>query len=196
MSIIAISSQDAKEYGCPNCGYRSGYSKMSGNGATLFVCAECDESFLVLAQGVKVSPFGMTSKTGETIYPQLSEHPRKGISKHGASDKRPENSGEFFYSRGIGYDECSCFVCGTDDRTGNGHPHLNNIAAFVSCRESGQRVVAMFKQGARLDYREHELDRVQVIIGACDQHLKNLETLSRLVKNDVITEDMILQAGG
>ena len=87
------------------------------------------------------------------FYPELQEHPRIGIPSHGRPDKRPEGGGEFFQSRPIGLDRVDCFVCGTGDRDGKGHIMLNNIAAYVRCKEAGERVVAMFTKGAWLDYR-------------------------------------------
>ncbi|NMB69846.1 hypothetical protein GYA27_01415 [candidate division WWE3 bacterium] len=196
MDTIAISRDDAEKYGCPYCGYQSGFNHVSGRGASVITCGECKQCFIVLSPGVNVSPFGIESGKGQKVYPKLSEHPRKGTPKHGAPDKRPEKGGEFFHSRGIGLDNCICFVCGTRDRTGRGHFCLNNIAAFVTCKAAGERVVAMFGRGARLDYREREPDRVQVKIGACDKHLSNLKKLEKLTENGVITEDMVRQAGG
>jgi len=69
----------------------------------------------------------------------------------------------------------------------------NNIAAFVQCKDAGQRVVDMFKHGAWLDYRVSEPDRVQVKVGACDKHKKNLQKLDELTSSadGVITSEMI-----
>lgn len=191
MDILAVSSESVVQWGCPYCGYRSGYSPISGGGTSVVVCGECSRSFAVLAPGVLKSTIGF----GE-LYPELSEHPRKGTPSHGTQDKRPEGGGEFFRSRGIGLDSCVCFVCGTSDRDGKGHCMLNNIAAFVVCKEAGERVVAMFAQGARLDYRKHEPDYVQVKIGACDAHLPNLKALDELTgkADGVITAQMIQEA--
>lgn len=103
--VIAISNEDMQKWGCPNCGYRSGYSHISGQGASDWTCGECGYSFIILAKGVTVSPFGVGSGKGPAIYPKLSEHPRKGTPSHGTPDKRPEGGGEFFKSRGIGLDK-------------------------------------------------------------------------------------------
>lgn len=183
---VAVLAEEVQKWGCPYCGYRSGYSPISGGGTSVVVCGECERSFAVLATGVTKSTIG----SGE-FYPELQEHPRKGTPAHGKSDKRPEGGGEFFYSRGIGLDSCTCFICGTRDRDGKGHTMLNNIAAFVQCKEAGERVVAMFQQGAWLDYREYEPDRVQVKIGACNQHLPNLKRLDQLCKDGVIKPEMV-----
>lgn len=141
---IAVSKNDYGDCGCPYCGYRSGYSPISGGGTAIVVCGECERSFAVLAVGVTKSTIGF----GE-FYPELQPHPRKGTLAHGRLDKRPEGGGEFFQSRGIGYDSCTCFVCGTKVRDGR-HSMLNNIAAFVQCREAGVRVVAMFRHRGRV----------------------------------------------
>ena len=73
---------------------------------------------------------------------------------------------------------------------------LNNIAAFVQGKTAGERVVAMFKTGARLDYRDYEPDRVQVKIGACNRHKANLERLDGLTSDGVLTQDMVTQTMG
>lgn len=186
---IAVSEKDHGDFGCPYCGYRSGYSPISGATTAVVVCGECKRSCAVLAEGVTKSTIGF----GE-FYPELQQHPRKGTPAHGKPDKRPEGGGEFFSSRGIGLDSCTCFVCKTHDRDGKGHTMLNNIAAFVQCREAGVRVVAMFPLGARLDYRDFEPDYVQVKVGACDEHLPNLERLDKLVKDGVIKPEMVTAA--
>jgi hypothetical protein len=186
---IAVLSDDVQKWGCPYCGYRSGYSPISGGGTAVVVCGECERSFAVLATGMTKSSIGFGD-----LYPELQEHPRKGTPAHGKPDKRPEGGGEFFYSRGIGLDNCTCFVCGTHDRDGKGHTMLNNIAAFVQTKEAGERVVAMFNQGAWLDYRDYEPDRVQVKIGACDKHLPNLKRLDKLTDDGIITPEMVVTA--
>ena len=181
---IAVSFKAVQQWGCPYCGYRSGHSPISGGGTVVFVCGECRRSFAILGTGVLKSTIGFGS-----FYPKLQPHPRSGIPSHGALDKRPDGGGEFFRSRGIGLDMTpGCFVCGGGERM------YSNIAAFVQCKESGERVVAMFRQGARLDYREHEPDYVQVKVGACKEHLHCLQNLDELVSNGVITEEMILTA--
>lgn len=185
-SVIAVSSAEFNEFGCPHCGYRSGYARVSIGGAAVFWCGsdECGKTFCLLGEGVTKSPFGFGD-----FYPELEPHPRQGIPSHGRPDTAPDGGGEFFRSRGIGTDVTpGCFVCG-----GNKGAY-NNIAAFVQCKEAGERVVAMFPQGAWLDYRESEPDRVQVKIGACDAHLPNLGKLHELTKDGVITAAHISEA--
>ncbi len=186
---IAVSEKDYRDFGYPYCGYRSGRSPISGRGTAVVICGECDCSFAVLGDGVARSTIGL-----DGVYPELQPHPRNGTLAHGRLDKRPEGGGEFFRSRGIGYDSCTCFVCGTNVRDEQEHSMLNNIAAFVQCREAGVRVVAMFPQGARLDYRDFEPDYVQVKVGACDEHLPNLERLDKLVGDGVIKPEMVTAA--
>ncbi len=189
---IAVAANEYQKWGCPNCGYRSGYSPISGGGTAIVSCGECEVSFAVLADDVKKSAIGFGS-----FYPELQKHPREGIDSHGKPDKQPEGGGEFFWSRGIGLDSCTCFVCGTRDRDRMGHIYLNNIAAFVQCKASGQRIIQMFDKvanGALLDYRVHEPDRIQVKIGACDAHLPNLQLLDKLCNDGVITLDRVAAA--
>jgi len=191
---IAVSGNELQEFGCPYCGYRSGSTPVSGGGGAIWQCGDndCGRSCVVLAEGVSKSPIGLGSGK-ETIYPELQDHPRRGIPAHGKSDKKPENGGEFFRSRGVGLDNTpGCFICG-----GNRGLH-NNIAAFVQCKEAGKRVVAMFDgKGACLDCREYEPDRVQVKVGACKMHTPNLERLSQLTAKEdtgVLTKEMIQEA--
>src|SRR4030042_6394738 len=186
---FAISADEHELYGCPRCGYRSGSVMVSGRGAAVISCGECDKVYVVLAKGLTRSPIGFGD-----CYPRLQQHPRKGIPKHGKSDKRPEEGGEFFCPRGIGLDDCTCFVCGTHKRDGKKETMLHNIAAFVQCKTAGERVVARFPKGADLDYRPYEPDRVQVKIGACDQHLENLKALYKLCEDGILTEEKINKA--
>lgn len=190
---IAVAAEEAQKWGCPYCGYRSGYSPISGGGTAVVVCGECERSFAVLAEGVTKSTIGF----GE-FYPELQQHPRKGTPAHGKPDKRPKGGGEFFRSRGIGIDETpGCFVSWCSRNGGRNSRYktmYNNIAAFVQCKETGERVVAMFRGGVWLDYREYEPDRVQVKIGACDKHLPNLKLLDKLCKDGVIKQEMITAA--
>lgn len=83
--------------------------------------------------------------------------------------------GEKFHPRGIGSDHTpGCFCCGGD-------PGLYaNISGFATSKESGEKIVAMFEYGARLDYRGYEPNWIQVKIGACKDHLPNLEKLCAL----------------
>lgn len=180
---IAVSLVEMKQWGCPYCGHRSGYSPISGGQTAIFTCGECGGSCAVLGDGVTKSTIGF-----DGFYPQLQPHPRRGTPSR-TPDKQPEGGGEFFWSRGIGLDSTpGCFVC-----AGEKDMH-NNIAAFVQCRESGVRVVAMFYKGARLDYRDYEPDRVQVKIGACDEHVANLRELDRLCEDGVITKEKVIAA--
>ncbi len=184
--VIAVHQTELKDYGCPYCGYRSGHPLISNSRSTLWVCGECEKKYISLPDGVKQSVIGVDS-----AYPALQEHPRKGTPARGAEDKKPTDGGEFFHSRGIGRDSTpGCFICGGEE----GLRH--NIAAFVQCKTAGERIVAMFKFGADLDYREYEPDRVQVKIGCCDDHLQQLQWLQELTrdKDGVITDNIIKEA--
>ena len=185
---IAISERDSKQWGCPYCGYRSFQGFIHYGGCAVVSCSECGQFFHILGEGILVSPI----KTKD-FAPKLSPHPRDGIPKHGKPDMRPEE-GEFFKSRGIGLDLGSCFICGTEIRCPGSNNYLNNIAAFVQCKEAGERVVGMFEKGAHLDYREHEVDRVQVKVCACDEHLAELMILNESVRDGVITTRKIEKA--
>ncbi|MEX0930601.1 MAG: hypothetical protein WDZ79_02890, partial [Candidatus Paceibacterota bacterium] len=155
-------------------------------GAAVWTCGSegCGRTCCVLADGVNRSPLGV-----DDFYPELQVHPRRGIPSHGRPDKKPDGDGEFFNCRGIGLDTTpGCFVCAGDEEL------RHNIAAFVQCRKAGERVVAMFPYGARLDCRDSAPDRVQVKIGACDAHLPNLQKLHELTREGVITTTHICEA--
>lgn len=71
-----------------------------------------------------------------------------------------------------------------------------DMPALVDSKEAGERVVGMFQlQGSRafLDYNPSEPANVQVKIGACDDHLPNLQSLRALAKEagGMITPSMI-----
>jgi len=100
-----------------------------------------------------------------------------------------------FRSRGIGLDMVPCcFVCGTKLREPRANAYLNNISAFVASKAEGEEILSWFEQGARLDYRENEPNRIQLKIGACNDHVKQLQHLhditayyGRIRQADVVT---------
>jgi hypothetical protein len=88
--------------------------------------------------------------------------------------------------RGMGQDWTpGCFVCGGK------HDLYANQSGFVTSKESGERIVALFEHGAFLDYRQYEPDWIQVKVGACKKHVPNLQKLYSLVMDD---RDMIISA--
>ena len=100
-------------------------------------------------------------------------------------------STEHFTSRGIGLESnLGCFVCGGPNE------QRHNIAAFVEDKDAGERVVGMFSQGARLDHRDYEPEYVQVKVGACDEHLLNLERLESLTleHSSIISSEIVQRA--
>ena len=186
--FLAVRDEEAIEFGCPHCGFRSGSSMLQAGGAAIWSCGECRKTSVILAEGLHRSPIGFGTEYGNA-HPKLRPHPRRGIPAHGTADRRPDGGGEYFSSRGIEMDTTpGCFVCG-------GETNLHhNIAAFVSTKAAGERVVGMFARGARVDYRPFEPDRIQVKIGACHGHFHNLECLDALVEGGVITSEVIAQA--
>ncbi|MEX2209807.1 MAG: hypothetical protein WD603_00175 [Patescibacteria group bacterium] len=189
--VIVVSAQELEKWGCPHCGFQSGQSLASTGGGTCWICGECGRFSIVLAEGLTESPIeideGIIKVGGNAHGPTLQEHPRKGIPKHGTPDERPDqDGGEHFRVRGIGRDRTpGCFVCGGEEEL------YHNIAAFVQCKASGERVVAMFETGVRLDYRDFEPNRVQVKVGACDTHRPNLDRLYELTGDGVINAERI-----
>jgi hypothetical protein len=182
-TILAVIEDEYRAYGCPYCGYRSGFTAMHVRNAMLRICGECNFSCVVVHHTLSKSPISF----GDNKFkPKVQPHPRKGLPSHGKPDIGPPD-GEYFNSRGLGNDaNLGCFVCG-------GEPTFrNNISAFVRCKDSGTRIVNMFKHGCRMDYREDEPDRVQVKIGACDYHLPNLRALDKI--KSIITRQKIEEA--
>lgn len=185
--LIAVSAVDVKKFGCPHCGFRSGHTTVMKGGTSVWICAECGQDCCILAPGVIKSEIGFKGDH-HISYPRIQNHPREGTPAHGTPDKRPEAGGEFFTSRGIGKEfNLECFVCGAQPGL------MANIAAFVRCKAAGERVVELFKKGARLDYRDFEPDRVQVKVGACSKHEPCLETLHSLVVQDNVVSKRLIR---
>lgn len=199
-TYVAISPLDALAYGCPYCGawaISPGDSLLRppeefGGGCICTSCIEC-------RRGFEIRTYKDASERGpwhgeEKFTAELVPHPRAGIPWHTRPDTPVD--AESFRSRGTGMDSTpGCFVCGGDSGL------RTNIAAFVSCREAGERVVAMFEHGARLDFRAFEPHWVQVKIGACTDHeplLRELDEICRplgLITPKAVT-DVIRKSGG
>ena len=181
----AISAFSYNLWGCPNCGYLNAPIDLVFNsdpGFSIGSCGECKQGLCILYGGIH-----QATTTINHRYPTLIKHPRIGTPFHLKADIPPE-TGEHFYVRGIGLDRTpGCFVCGGQEGL------HNNVAAFVQTKASGERVLALFSQGATLDFREREPNRIQVKIGACDEHKEHLEALSRLTYNadGTITKSMV-----
>ncbi len=88
-----------------------------------------------------------------------------------------------FTSRGIGLDDVPCYICGA-----KGLNH--NIAAFLQSKNDGD-VIQSWLKNQFLDYRPHEPKWIQMKIGACDEHLLNLQELNRVCHDDYITQKRI-----
>ena len=183
--MIAISWNDYLKFGCVNCGCDSSYGgPVSGRGCGTGTCRECGTTFCLLADGVKKSSIGfgtdMKDKEGETIfeYPELQEHPRKGIPWHPwvQPDPRPEE-GEYWKSRGIGYD----------------------LSGFVKSKAAGERLLEMVKKvlgnenpKSWLDYREFEPTWIQFKFQKEEFDLEKLDKLSE-ENNGVLTESILIE---
>jgi hypothetical protein len=179
MKNIVVSHSDFNSYGCVFCGcdFAYNYTGISGGGCVVVKCGECEKTFLILADGLEKSLVGFgTGKEGEFEYPLRQPHPRAGMNKHAFKlpDIKPEDEGEFFAPRGIGYD----------------------LAGFVKSKEGGERIVKMFEVILRrkvttwLDYRPSEPLWIQVKVQKedCD-----LEKLNKLTQDGIITINKIKQ---
>lgn len=183
--MIAISFSDYKLYGCPHCGCDFAVAgNISGGGASSGTCEECNEQFVILADGVTKSRLGFATdekdENNKTIfeYPELQEHPRKGTPAHKYEwpDPRPEN-GEYWASRGIGYD----------------------LSGFVKSKKAGERLLEMVKEvlgkenpDTWLDYREFEPKWIQFKFQENEFDLKKLDKMAR-ENNDILTKEILIE---
>lgn len=201
--IIAISNAEYQKHGCPHCNYKYGSSYVSGGGSAPVTCTneECEKHFVVVADELDRATMGISKDGGitmglrgaeidkdadpNTIYPWVIPHPCPDQEAWVKQDPGPNEDGsENFRSRGIGLDSgACCFVTGQEFSC-----HIPNIAGYVSFKESGERVVAMFgeKGGAWLDYREYEPTYIQVKILCCEEQIHCLQKL----------HDLTVAAGG
>lgn len=85
--IIAVSVKELKQFGCPYCGCSIGSTWVSGMGAFIWECADCEGQCIGLSEGSVISPFGIGSKDGPAIHPKLQKHPRYGIPSHEIDNK-------------------------------------------------------------------------------------------------------------
>ena len=76
---------------------------------------------------------------------------------------------------------CGCFIPGCMNYA---IEMRSNIAAFVESEQDGEKAVLMLDERAVLDYRAYEPHRIQVKVGACNDHLHKLEYLHRTTKKD------------
>lgn len=84
-------------------------------------------------------------------------------------------------------DNIVCFVC-------NENGFSTCLVALVQKGE-GEKVVAMFPYGVRLCNRVPKSETIDVVrIGACTNHNQNLDALSNLTKDGIITADKVCKA--
>jgi hypothetical protein len=105
-----------------------------------------------------------------------------------AASRKKRNALEWSV-RGVGNDNCpGCFVCGGEKSL------YNNISAYVSSKELGEKIVQFFEKGAWLDYRKYEPNYLQVKVGACAKHLFNLQYLEKITKDGGISKEDVQRA--
>lgn len=181
---IAISYYDYLKYGCPSCGCDSARGgNFYGHGVSTGTCRECKTEFVILADDVKKSSIGFGTDEvdgeGKTIFyhPELQEHPRKGTPWHPwvQPDPRPEGGGEYWKSRGIGYD----------------------LSGFVKSKAAGERLLEMVKEvlgkekpASWLDWREFEPEWIQFKFQKEEFELNELEHRVEL-NNGILTKEIL-----
>ena len=176
-NIIAISIEDYLKYGCPYCGCdsaRGGF--MSTNRTHIGVCRECEKSFVILHDKCKKSDIGFGLGDGKYAYPELQEHPRKGIPWHPwiPKDDKPEY-GEYWKSRGIGYD----------------------LSGFVKTKVAGERLLEIVKEvtgkeepESWLDYREFEPEWIQFKFQKSEFNLELLDKMA-VENGNILTKEIL-----
>lgn len=182
--MLAISILQYENYGCPNCGCDYGIAgNFIAHGTTTVTCRECNLEFVLLADGLEVSNVGFgrgrKDENGKDIieYPKRIPHPRVGIPKHKYifPDPRPEGGGEYWKSRGIGYD----------------------LSGFVKSKPAGERLLEMVKEvlgidnpESWLDYRKFEPEWIQFKFQKEEFDLEKLDKLAR-ENSDILTKEIL-----
>lgn len=72
-SVVAVSSEDYKKYGCPDCSNTEGYSKIRVGNTVLWECDACNRNYLVIFNGAPVSDIEIGGE-----FPSVQPHPRAG----------------------------------------------------------------------------------------------------------------------
>jgi hypothetical protein len=196
-AMKAVSVTALQQFGCPSCGSKNGSSECFDGRTMLWMCRDCGAGCCGLMQGITRATFAMGD-----FYAKLQVHPFQDISDHRLVDKRPEDGGEFFRPFKYGLAYIACFVCGAYVMDGNGSPWLNEMSARVRSWEASGRVIEMFRLGpfqrsaALLNEGARKLGRIEVDIGACDEHYCNLIKLHDLTQIGVITKEYLKEARG
>lgn len=87
----------------------------------------------------------------------------------------------YWSPRGIGYDSVPCFITKKPE---DGRP---NISGFVSSIAEGEKVVNIFGGYARLDYRSHEPNWIQVKVGVDKEYEEVLDRLMVACSDAILT---------
>lgn len=170
----AVSAEEFRAYGCPNCGSGEGTITFCDGKTALITCSNPKCGYLFGVLNDAFSLHRTTVGIGH-CHPTLSVHPRRGIPAEGSFSKAL--FGEFFTPRGIVVaDNPGCYACGGKKN------HYHRLAGFVTDVSAGRRVVEMFTMGSWLDYLDRPKDHIQVKVGACGAHLPNLRRLNELTR--------------
>ena len=80
LDVLCISASDHQTYGCPHCG-SSNTSVFSQICSTHQVgCGECKETFVMLADGIDQSAFGISVGSFQ-VFPRVQRHPLRGTAQ-------------------------------------------------------------------------------------------------------------------
>lgn len=195
--MLSITNTEFKNYGCPNCGCDTLKNRgcTSYNGCGSGTCMHCGLTFEIRADRIKegddrgikygVRPENPSdpSKWKKLVHEEaiIIKHPRTNIPawKWEPEDVRPENGdGEFWKTRGVGYDD---------------------VSGFVETKKAGERLLEMVREvlgkdtcRTWLDYRESEPNWIQFKFHSSEFDVERLSQESKEL-GGVITKDLLLK---
>lgn len=118
---------------------------------------------------------GSSLSYGKNLAVLLQFYKDNEIDYYECVDKRPEGDGEYWSSRGVGYD----------------------LAGFVVSREAGERILNMVKEVLNndnpkswLDWRKHEPNWIQFKFQEEEFDLLKLHTMT-CVNNNIVTKEIL-----
>jgi hypothetical protein len=184
--MLAITFEEYKKYGCPNCGCFTQVSSSSGLGSSFVTCNHCKLHFEIRANEhieshVKsgVRPKEPWNPKSELVFESgiLIKHPRTDIPKWHwePKDVRPEH-GEYWSPRGIGYD----------------------LSGFVKSKRAGERIHEIVKKvlgkekpKSWLDYRENEPTWIQYKLHPEEFNLEQIYIKTK--DSGILTEEILIE---
>lgn len=184
--MLAITNEEFNIYGCPNCGCDYAVSDRCYRGDQVSVnCKHCGLHFMIVADintDITTSySTGRYNEDGSSIMesPVLIKHPRITVGtkwKWEPKDERPEDGGEYWVSRGVGYD----------------------LAGFVKTKKAGERILDMVREvldkpvpASWLDYRPSEPTWIQFKFQESEFDLDKLHSMTK--DKGIVTKEILME---